>query len=237
MKGTLASADFTIFQAELTRTLQGSTDQFMGGFFDIIIESIELIYQGIQESIDATRQIESIRAQGMGIIQQGNQLFGQVPTGQGIISNSVASEVVNLAEQWDGQHFNEGVFAQCAYFVREVFKQAGIELGVSADTMSSGDPRAGELGAGFASSLIGSDIGQVGRTSDPNAIPAGAIVGFTNTYGNFEQGAITHVGVSTGDGQMVDRSTRSAPVRERAISTFNPNASGEYIWLFRRKYA
>ncbi|MFG6094405.1 tape measure protein [Leptothoe sp. ISB3NOV94-8A] len=234
---TLAQAEFNQLQADLTRSVNNITDEFLGTYTDTITDTIQSIFDGVMEGLQLEATEAGIRQQLAGTIQQGVGLMGQVPGQMPVITSGVATDVVNLAEQWDGKHFNEGVFAQCAYFVREVFKSAGIELGVSADKLSSGDPRAGELGAGFASSLIGSDIGQVGRTSDPTAIPAGAIVGFTNTYGNFEQGAITHVGVSTGDGQMVDRSTQSRPVQERAISTFKPDAQGQYVYVIPSQLA
>ncbi|NEZ66647.1 hypothetical protein D0962_28465 [Leptolyngbyaceae cyanobacterium CCMR0082] len=234
---TLAQAEFNQLQADLTRSVNNITDEFLGTYTDTITDTIQSIFDGVMEGLQLESTIAGITQGLNGTIQEGMGLMGQIPGQMPVITSGVATDVVNLAEQWDGKHFNEGVFAQCAYFVREVFKSAGIELGVSADKLSSGDPRAGELGAGFASSLIGSDIGQVGRTSDPTAIPAGAIVGFTNTYGSFEQGAITHVGVSTGDGQMVDRSTQSRPVQERAISTFKPDAQGQYIYVIPSQLA
>jgi hypothetical protein len=49
---------------------------------------------------------------------------------------------------------------------------------------------------------------------------------FANTYDGpgrspiLGRGKITHVGIYVGNGEMVDRSTMSAPVRQRPISTF-----------------
>jgi muramidase (phage lysozyme) len=148
-----------------------------------------------------------------------------------VFINNKADAVIAKARSWVGADFNKGVYAQCAVFVRDVFKSSGVSVGITLDTKSSGDPRAGKLGAAMASSLVGNDLGKTKRTSNPNFIPPGAIVAFTNTYGNFEKNAITHVGVSVGNGRMVDRSTSSAPVRERPITTFRPNDAGEYIYL------
>jgi hypothetical protein len=48
---------------------------------------------------------------------------------------------------------------------------------------------------------------------------AGDIILWSKTYGDYGNDA-THVGIATGNGMMIDRSTSSAPVRERSIDTF-----------------
>ncbi|MEM8610698.1 MAG: tape measure protein [Cyanobacteria bacterium P01_H01_bin.105] len=240
-----SQADFADIKNKLKSAMTGMSgsffDDWIGGFMNFL-DSLQEI---IQIQVDADRQREQALQQQMQAQMQTQQmqrgLPGQVPGVLGAnaanfaLDSGVASRVVAEAERWDGQNFREGVFAQCAFFVREVFENAGINLGVSADRNSSGDPRAGQLGEGMAASFFGNDLGTVGFASDPTQIPSGAVVGFTNTYGNFEEGAITHVGVSTGGGQMVDRSTRSRPVQERAISTFSPNNQGQYIYMIPKQ--
>ncbi len=140
-------------------------------------------------------------------------------------------EVLAISENWVGKDFNPGALAQCAYFVREVFESAGMPLPASKDPFSSTDPRAGRYGPGMAVSLIGSDIGIVRRTASPVEIPAGSIIGFTNTYGDFEEGAITHVAVGIGDGEMIDRPTAAKPVQKRRIETFPADSSGMYTYV------
>lgn len=126
--------------------------------------------------------------------------------------SSLVDQVVQAARGWVGRSFNPGVPAQCAYFVREVFKEAGITLPVVAnpdDGMSTGE--------GYADGLAGDEVGP--RVEKAQLQP-GDIVLFFNTYGDFPPSTITHVGVYVGDGQMVDRPTASEPVKERSIDLF-----------------
>lgn len=145
--------------------------------------------------------------------------------------NNLAAQSVSIASDYVGRGFGNGEDAQCAYFVRHVFERMGIDLPVSTDRVSSLDPEAGQFGAGFAVSLIGSDVGAVYRTSDISQIPPGAIVGFTNTYGNFPTGAITHVGISTGNGQIIDMPTANGVVQHRGVNTFPPASDGKYVYV------
>jgi NlpC/P60 family len=133
--------------------------------------------------------------------------------------SSKAQEIAELAVSRKGVEFNPGTPAQCAFFVRDVYSSAGIELGTTKDTKTSGDPRAGTLMKGMAGSFFGNDIGQI--ITDPKLLLPGDIVGLRNTYGNFGAMAITHVGIYTGDGMMVDRPTKSAPVQHRPITDFD----------------
>ena len=48
----------------------------------------------------------------------------------------------------------------------------------------------------------------------------GDIVMWANTYGDWPEGSITHVGIYVGDGQIVDRPTAAAPVKRRPVTTF-----------------
>ena len=117
-----------------------------------------------------------------------------------------------------------------------MFRDLGIELPVAADAVSSKDPDAASyVGEGYAVSLIGSDVGVVRTTTNPSTIPKGAIIGFTNTYGNYGLRAITHVGVSIGGGSMIDMPTASGNVQNRSISTFPPDPDGEYVYVIPHK--
>ena len=44
---------------------------------------------------------------------------------------------------------------------------------------------------------------------------------FKNTYGDWRDGVITHVGIYVGDNNMVDRSTSAHPVAQRSVFTFS----------------
>lgn len=140
--------------------------------------------------------------------------------------------VVQAARSWVGKHFAEGQSEQCAYFVRHVFSSVGIRLPVTTSPRDSGIlVRAGIsplTAPGLANSFSGPDVGDRFDTPQP-----GDLVMFCNTYGEYPPGVITHVGIVTGNGQMVDRSTSSAPVRERPISTF----AGPYLYIRPHQYS
>lgn len=126
---------------------------------------------------------------------------------------SIISEVLRIADEWVGHMFRPGVPAQCAYFVRDVFREAGMELPVTAHA-SDGLP----TGEGYASSFAGDDVGV---KVDKLRLQPGDIVMFLNTYGDFPQGTITHVGIYIGNGQMIDRPTSSEPVKQRSVDIFH----------------
>ena len=141
-----------------------------------------------------------------------NQVIPGVATGLSGMSGS-AQKIVDTARSWVGKEFNPGVFAQCAAFVRSVFTQAGSGLSETLSTSADGE----SYGVLEAGSLLKSSIGQVIR--DKSQVMAGDILVWSKTYGDYGND-ITHTGIATGNGMMVDRSTSSAPVRERPIDTF-----------------
>ena len=130
------------------------------------------------------------------------------------ISNANGSAISQAAMKWVGKSFNPGVAAQCAVFVRAVLEDAGINLNPS----TTSEPLDGIATSEAFANSFGPDQGQlIERKKD---LQAGDIVMFLNTYGDYAPGTITHVGVYTGDGMMVDRPTASAPVKHRSIDTF-----------------
>ncbi len=141
-----------------------------------------------------------------------NQVIPGVAEGlSGMIGG--AEKIVATARQWIGKEFNPGVSAQCANFVRAIFKQAGMGLEETLSRSADGE----DYGVQEAGSLLKTSIGQV--IKDKSKIMAGDIVTWSKTYGDFGND-VTHVGIATGNGMMIDRSTSSAPVRERPIDTF-----------------
>jgi muramidase (phage lysozyme) len=128
-----------------------------------------------------------------------------------------AERVVESALAWVGKDYKRGQTARCADFVRHILKVTGLAAPVSkqpVDKDKQGDARSPLM----AQSFFGKDVGQL--IWDKNQLQPGDLVGFANTYGNWEPGAITHIGIYIGDGMMVDRSTSSKPVFRRPISTF-----------------
>lgn len=123
---------------------------------------------------------------------------------------SAAEKVVSEVNRRVGGVFQPGDPEQCAAFVRDVYRRAGVKLGVTQKPIDNGP-----VGALLASSFVGTDVGQI--ITDRSALKPGDIVTYRNTYGNFEPGAITHAGIYSGGGQIVHRPTRSGQVTRAGL--------------------
>lgn len=136
------------------------------------------------------------------------------PQGVAVQDSEITQTVVEGATRWLGKSFKPGEKAQCAYFVRDVLKEAGIPVEVTTN------PRDGVLpvNEGHANSFFGEDVGDI--IEKPDDLRAGDLVMFANTYGDFPPGTVTHVGIYVADGKMIDRSTSDEPVNQRSISIF-----------------
>jgi len=129
-------------------------------------------------------------------------------------SRRQTDSVVAIAEGWVGKEFNPSESAQCMYWVRAVLNEAGLNPGVTQQPYDGYS-----TSAGYANSLFGEDIGTL--IMDESQLNPGDLVAFANTYGSWEPGTLTHVGIYIGDGEMVDRPTASMPVQRRSISSFD----------------
>jgi cell wall-associated NlpC family hydrolase len=130
-------------------------------------------------------------------------------------NSSIASKIISIAFALVGEDFNPGLNEQCCYFVRKVFSLAGKELGVTTDPSDKTFP----TDEGYANSLAGDDIGcKIDKISD---LLPGDLVFFKNTYGNWPDGTITHVGIYCGNGEFIHRSTTSQPVEVQALDTYH----------------
>ena len=127
---------------------------------------------------------------------------------------------------WIGREFNPGASAQCAAFTRAAWKEAGMPLPVTTNP----DDVFKDTGADMANSFAGNEIGPVVEIRD---VRAGDIVMFSNTYGDYPPGTITHVGTCVGSNMIVDRPTAAHPVMKRSIFTFGR----EKIKQIRRPWA
>lgn len=121
--------------------------------------------------------------------------------------------VMMVLSGWVGREFKPGVPAQCAAFTRSAWKEAGFPLPIT----SSPSDVYKETGPDMANSFAGNEIGPVVEIRD---VRAGDVVMFSNTYGDYPEGTITHVGTCVGSNMMVDRPTSSHPVMKRSIFTF-----------------
>lgn len=137
---------------------------------------------------------------------------------------TVSDRLVKVALSWDGRDFRPGQPAQCTFFVRAVAEEAGIPLVVTKQPWDAQFRQ--PLTLGTVSGLAGPDVYPSGSTQwieSIDQIQPGDIVFLRGTYTPSwltpEQArlALTHVGIAVGNGQMIHRPTRSAPVNRVAI--------------------
>lgn len=145
-----------------------------------------------------------------------NQLITQQLHFSNSLNNSVGDRVASNAIALVGKSYKPGERERCADFVRFVLRQSNIRVGVTNKPWDTG--KQFHNGSLMARSFFGKDIGIIFNNSSQFA--PGDLIGLTNTYGNFHRSAITHVGIYVGDGRIVDRSTMSAPVRVRSLTSF-----------------
>jgi cell wall-associated NlpC family hydrolase len=71
-------------------------------------------------------------------------------------------------------------------------------------------------GSALASSFFGEDIGTI--IKDKSKLKPGDLVAWAQTYGNWGPNVVTHVGVYSGNGKVIDRG--NSALKERSIDTF-----------------
>mgnify|MGYP006205845307 FL=1 len=120
-----------------------------------------------------------------------------------------ASKIMQAALPWQNQTFAQGKAEQCMNWTREVLKQACGDKFASLQSQQPWD--LAQLGPGdalkpeHADSLAADEFGTKIQRID--ALQAGDLVFLQNTYGNWNKGVITHVGIATGDGNYIHRMT------------------------------
>lgn len=165
------------------------------------------------ENVGTLRQFTS--PAGIAKMMLSGMFEGEGESGDRATSSSTGDAVAAAALKWVDRDFNPGVQAQCAVFIRAVLEEAGVEMG-SASVSWDGYP---DSGPALASSFFSDELGQ---RIDPANVQPGDLVAFTNTYGSWARGTITHVAVvviRNGVLGVVDRPTSSAPVKFRAINS------------------
>lgn len=129
----------------------------------------------------------------------------------------MSERVLKVAHEWVGLEFKPGRVEQCAAFVRAVFGEAGVPLGIARRPSDWELTKHLAQGPDFANSFFSDEVGKL-ITSLEEARP-GDLLAFRNTYqGDFPPDCITHVGIYAGEGRMIDRSTSSEPVRHIELS-------------------
>ena len=209
--GSNVSADVLSALQAVANSAKGSLSQIGAMTQGGIQAALDKIPPQYRSAIEAVLSGASKTLPGQ-LAQWLNQVIPGVAEGLSGMSGG-AEKIVATARSWVGKEFNPGVFAQCANFVRAIFKQSGMGLEETLSRSVDGQ----DYGVQEAGSLLKSSIGQV--IKDKSKIMAGDIITWSKTYGDFGND-VTHVGIATGNGMMIDRSTSSAPVRERPIDTF-----------------
>ncbi|WP_394172969.1 NlpC/P60 family protein [Thalassotalea litorea] len=120
-----------------------------------------------------------------------------------------ADKIINAAMPWENQYFRKDQMEQCMNWTREVLVQACGSEFAALETMDPWDKAL--LGAEdlllpeHADSLASEEFGR--RINRIDALLPGDIVFLKNTYGDWADGVITHVGIATGSGKYIHRGT------------------------------
>lgn len=135
------------------------------------------------------------------------------------------NKLTSVALSWVGKDFNPGQTEQCANFVRAMLKEAGFDIGVTSKPSDNYFP----TGISYANGFAGDDIGkQIKAQVD---LMPGDIVLFKNTYGDYPDGTITHVGIYTGNGYFIHRPTAAKPVILQKLEAYGCWKEGRRLYV------
>ena len=180
-------------------------------------------YQISASKLAELDRIKKLEADGV-IVRPGFRGGGSDPGNNSSVAPQ-AMKIAQVGKQWNGKVYTTAT-EQCANFIRDVFKQAGVNIGVTKKPLDGLT-----TGSAMASSFFGEDIGRIVR--NPKQFKPGDIVAFQNTYGNWGDGVITHAGIYVGNGQIVDQSTAGRPVTVRSLRTFDKNGKNNVLYAVR----
>ncbi|WP_163936057.1 NlpC/P60 family protein [Paraferrimonas sp. SM1919] len=124
-------------------------------------------------------------------------------------SQTATDKILDVAYSWKDQGFEVGKAEQCMNWTRQVLVAACGDKFKDMQTLEPWDKAfLGEndmLRPEHADSLAGDMFGNKIETLEQ--VQKGDLVFLKNTYGNWNPGVITHVGIATGDGQYIHRMT------------------------------
>ncbi|EKU96706.1 tape measure domain protein [Leptolyngbya sp. PCC 7375] len=153
---TLAQAEFNQLQADLTRSVNNITDEFLGTYTDTITDTIQSIFDGVMEGLQLESTIAGITQGLNGTIQQGMGLMGQVPTG-GVGGGGFSSPLAGQSVQSLIDYAPSTAIGQDFHATRDGGRR--IHRGIDIDSRAGGG-----LGAQVLASLGGTasviDIGE-----------------------------------------------------------------------------
>ncbi|MFV8781498.1 hypothetical protein ACNKU7_03655 [Microbulbifer sp. SA54] len=122
---------------------------------------------------------------------------------------SLADKLVREALPWENREYRLGKAEQCMNWTREVLVAACGGHFASLETKTPWDQHllgpGDELLPEHVDSLAGDEFGE--KVHTVAALIPGDLVFLKNTYGDWADGVLTHVGIALGDGRYIHRMT------------------------------
>ena len=122
---------------------------------------------------------------------------------------SMASKVIAAAMPWDEKEYRVGTAEQCMNWTREILVAACGDHFATLETQAPWDKHLlgadDELLPEHVDSLAADEFGE--KIAQISELQAGDLVFLKNTYGNWADGVLTHVGIALGDGTYIHRMT------------------------------
>lgn len=133
----------------------------------------------------------------------------------GVSPESSGGRISQLAMQWEGKEFNPGYPSQQAFFIREIFSESQVSLGVSQNPVNamSGQPSAIGTIPGLAG--VDASMGSI-WISDPAQVIPGDIVFLASGH---PQGHYTDVGIAIRGGEMIYRPSNTSVIERKSYNT------------------
>ena len=122
---------------------------------------------------------------------------------------AIGERLVAEALPWENREFRVGKAEQCMNWTREILVAACGEHFSTLETQNPWDKHLlgpdDKLLPEHVDSLAGDEFGEKIHSID--ALQAGDLVFLKNTYGDWAEGVLTHVGIALGDGRYIHRMT------------------------------
>lgn len=136
------------------------------------------------------------------------EMSEQVPAATANASD-MGARLVAEALPWENQEYRVGTAEQCMNWTREILVAACGEHFATIETQNPWDKHLlgeeDELLPEHVDSLAADEFGEKIHTIE--SLEAGDLVFLKNTYGDWAEGVLTHVGIALGDGRYIHRMT------------------------------
>lgn len=123
--------------------------------------------------------------------------------------SGMAQKLVATALPWENRAYRIGEAEQCMNWTREILVAACGEHFSTLETQKPWDAHLlgadDELLPEHVDSLAADEFGE--KIESIRALQPGDLVFLKNTYGNWAEGVLTHVGIALGDGRYIHRMT------------------------------